>query len=185
MLLMATASTAASTAASMLRPVRPAIGFTRLRYLSDGRVGEVRMLSGALGAFDLFLKTSPYKAAFLTCAFKAACSDTISQKLIEKQSKLSIPRNVAFILYGGGYQGVVQYFIFNRIFPVLFGEGTDPATVATKVLVDQLVLTPFLCLPMAYLVKAVIFQQSLLEGLRRYTVDAKKALERNQPDPST
>lgn len=85
-------------------------------------------------------------------------------------------RNAAFILYGGAYQGVAQYFIFNRIFPALWGEGTDFATVATKVLVDQLLLTPFLCLPAAYLVKAAVFGQPLSVGLSRYVTAAKKDL---------
>ena len=57
---------------------------------------------------------------------------------------------------------------------VVFGTGTDFQTVASKVLFDQLVLTPLLCLPIAYLVKAVVFRYPLKEGLEKYLADAKK-----------
>ena len=50
------------------------------------------------------------------------------------------------------------------------------ATVALKVITDQLVLTPFLCLPCAYLVKALVFGYPLREGLRRYLADARRDL---------
>ena len=39
-----------------------------------------------------------------------------------------------------------QYYLFNDRYPLWFGEGDDPATVAVKVVFDQLVLTPLLCL---------------------------------------
>lgn len=59
---------------------------------------------------------------------------------------------------------------------VIFGTGTDVATVLCKVAFDMLVLTPFLCLPVAYLVKALVFQYPLKEGLEKYVADAKKDL---------
>lgn len=89
---------------------------------------------------------------------------------------LSLPRLATFFLYGGLYQGCVQYFIFNELYPVWFGEGTDVATIAIKVCVDQFVLTPFLCLPVCYLVKALVFSYPLREGLERYIADARRDL---------
>ena len=59
---------------------------------------------------------------------------------------------------------------------ILFGIGEDVTTVASKVLFDQLVLTPFLCLPAAYLFKAVAFSYPVREGLRRYVADARRDL---------
>jgi len=132
-----------------------------------------------LGVLDAFYRTSPYEAAFLTCGVKAALSDTIAQKT-EKQADgprpFSYARTLAFVLYGGGYQGVFQYKMFNDIFPFIFGTGTELLTVAAKVIVDQLILTPFLCLPCAYIVKALILQYPIKEGLERYRRDAKRDL---------
>lgn len=49
--------------------------------------------------------------------------------------------------------GICQSVMFNEVFPIIFGEGTDMQTVLSKVLCDSLVITPFICLPVAYLVK--------------------------------
>jgi len=75
-------------------------------------------------------------------------------------------------LYGGFYQGCAQYFIFNVCYPVWFGEGQDLLTISEKVLFDQFVLTPFLCLPIAYLIKALTLNADLPAGMRRYVEDA-------------
>ncbi|CAK0808940.1 unnamed protein product, partial [Prorocentrum cordatum] len=81
-------------------------------------------------------------------------------------------RTLAFFLYGGFYQGCAQYFIFNVCYPVWFGEGQDLLTISEKVLFDQFVLTPFLCLPIAYLIKALTLNADLPAGMRRYVEDA-------------
>lgn len=83
-------------------------------------------------------------------------------------------RNLAFLLYGGLYQGCAQHFLYNVCFPKWFGANTAPLTVVKKVSFDLLVLTPALCLPTAYLTKALIFRYSLKEGLRRYITDVKE-----------
>ena len=76
--------------------------------------------TAVLSAVDAFYQTSPYQAAFLTCGIKASLSDSISQKSVEKvcaktgevtEHVFCFSRNLAFILYGGLYQGVIQYII--------------------------------------------------------------------------
>lgn len=66
---------------------------------------------------------------------------------------------------------MAQQIIFNEVFPLIFGTGTELSTVLSKVLCDSLVVTPFICLPVAYLVKSVIFQYSPKEAMRRYSDD--------------
>lgn len=139
-------------------------------------IEESTLAADVLGAIDQFYRTAPYEAAFVTCGVKASASDAIAQRAVEKADGFGFRRNGAFIAYGGLYQGVAQYFIYNELYPILFGDGTDPWTVAAKVAFDQLVLTPFLCLPMAYLVKAAVFGRSAGEGLAQYAGDAKKDL---------
>ena len=147
-----------------------------IRPVSGVRAPAMQLqLNSALEALDVFYRTAPYVASFVTCGFKAACSDAIAQRS-ENASSIDFRRNLAFVLYGGGYQGCFQYFVFNKVFPVMFGEGTDVLTVTLKVVFDQLVLTPFLCLPCAYLVKALIFAYPLREGLDRYVADARRDL---------
>lgn len=82
-------------------------------------------------------------------------------------------RNLAFIIYGGLYTGITQEYIYNTIFPMLFGTGTDLRTVATEVIFDQCIVSTTLCLPIAYLVKAIVFGYPIQEGFRRYINDIR------------
>lgn len=108
---------------------------------------------------------------------KLVVSDDVSCVEVEPAAPdFSWARLATFFLYGGLYQGCVQYYIFNELYPVWFGEATDFATIAIKVCFDQFVLTPFLCLPVCYLVKALVFKYPLREGLARYVADAKRDL---------
>lgn len=82
-------------------------------------------------------------------------------------------RNVAFLLYGGIYQGMAQEFIYNHLYPVWFGSGTSVPVVLTKVAFDLLIQTTLVTLPVAYLVKSAIFRYSPAEGLGRYMEDIR------------
>lgn len=165
-----------------------------------GDSGSIRpttsLKSTVLAAVDTFYKTFPLGSAFLTCGVKAALADLVAQKRAAKaevqsqanaytdndslilgeieETPLEKRRNLAFFLYGGLYQGMAQEVIFNEVFPILFGEGTDIPTVLSKVLCDSLFVTPFLCLPVAYVVKSVIFQYSFREAISRYKDDVLK-----------
>lgn len=65
-------------------------------------------------------------------------------------------QHIGFILYGAVYSGVAQEYIYNSIFPAIFGRGSDLLSVLGKVLFDQAVVLPFLCLPVMYAIKSVI-----------------------------
>lgn len=143
--------------------------------------------STVIGAIDTFYKTMPLASAFLTCGVKASLADVVAQKraladeVPEPDSysddkviilgDIEKRRNLAFLLYGGLYQGMAQEIIFNEVFPIIFGQGTDFTTVISKVLFDSLIITPLLCLPVAYVVKSVIFQYSFKEAMSRYVDD--------------
>lgn len=158
-------------------------------------------ITALLESVDVWFRTQPYQSAFFVASVKAAVADLLAQTC-EKMPRddevvggasdgtlvatcaspargtggfldaVSWRRTVAFFLYGGFYQGCAQYFIFNVCYPAWFGDVQDVLTVAEEVLFDQFVLTPFLCLPIAYLIKALTFNTDLLEGMRRYFEDA-------------
>jgi hypothetical protein len=151
-------------------------------------------LSTAIATLDTFWKTSPYAAAAITCGFKASAADIVAQKRQYKQRadelkeeaqvrdsnreekqemKTDLQRNVAYILYGALYQGLAQEFIYNHLYPVLFGTGTDVRTVLSKVLFDLLIQTTIVTLPIAYMSKALIYRYSFREAFRRYSDDIK------------
>lgn len=130
---------------------------------------------------SMFFKNYPYISSFLVTGIKGCFADTVAQykESIDAgiKKKFDWLRNLAFILYAGGYQGCAQYFIYNTLFPSWFGVGTDFLTIARKVSFDLLILTPLVCLPVAYLTKAAIYTgirpNSLLKGLERYIYDVK------------
>ena len=109
--------------------------------------------------------------SFYFCS-KASAADLVAQS--GEKRGLNGRRNLAFILYGGAYQGVFQEHMYNHIFPILFGYGTSTLTVASKVLFDILFLNPMLCLPCAYLSKGAIFGYSPKEAIRRYINDIRQ-----------
>ena len=93
---------------------------------------------------------------------------------IRARTPFQFKRNLAFLFYGGAYQGCFQEHLFNKIFPMIFGEGKGPLTIGLKVTFDMLVVSPFLCLPVAYFIKGAIYNTSILESVRRYIHDIKQ-----------
>lgn len=130
-----------------------------------------------LSLISSFFKNYPYLSAFIACATKASLADCIAQKHFGNSESTNgkvnynYLRTVAFLLYGGLYQGCVQEHIFNHLFPVWFGAGTSVAEVLKKVVFDMLILSPFVCLPAAYIAKSVIFRYSAAEATKRYVHD--------------
>eukprot|EP00984_Skeletonema_dohrnii_P007315 scaffold2647_cov155-Skeletonema_dohrnii-CCMP3373.AAC.2 len=166
---------------SMSRPIS-----AKTTYLKSVSVPEV---------IEEFYKTMPLTSAFFTCGIKASAADIVAQQrgaiqLVDEEAykddkhehqstftltnpidDIETKRNIAFLLYGGLYQGIAQQIIFNSIFPQLFGQGTDVLTVMSKVSFDMLVVSPLICLPVAYVVKSFVFQHSLNEAMLNYKDD--------------
>mmetsp|Transcript_94061 Transcript_94061/g.165952 ORF Transcript_94061/g.165952 Transcript_94061/m.165952 type:complete len:302 (-) Transcript_94061:83-988(-) len=151
---------------------------------------------GLMGVVDEWFQSYPYSSAFCVTAFKATMSDLLAQwrerkavsgdlpdsmvtcddlscEVVDVEAGISGRRTLAFLLYGGLYQGCVQHFLYNECFPAWFGSNEDLQTVATKVFFDQCVHSPLLALPAAYMFKAMAFNYPLHEGLERYMADAK------------
>jgi len=151
--------------------------------------------SVAISVLDTFFREAPYTAAFITCSIKASLADIVAQKYENREnadddtlggngdSKLSssdndsgsnnknkkdnIKRNVAFFLYGGLYQGCLQLFLINTVYPKLFGTGHDLITVLRKTLFDNFISGPLLCLPLAYSIKGLMMKTSIKDSLKK------------------
>lgn len=148
--------------------------------------------AAALVAIDSFWRSFPYVAAAITCGVKASAADFVAQRRQLKKrddsatvasseteesssssKKIDLRRNIAYILYGSLYQGMAQEFIYNHLYPRVFGAGSSPSVVVAKVLFDSAVQTVFVTLPLAYTAKAIIFKYSFKEAMRRYIDDIK------------
>lgn len=143
---------------------------------------EQRLFSESLVVVESFYKSAPYVAAALTCGVKASAADFVAQtRHIRKRGEtggdsittttFQTARNVAFLCYGAFYQGMAQEFIYNHLYPMWFGTSSLPLTVLKKMLFDVCIQTPFVTLPVAYFFKAIVFQHSPKEAIRRYTED--------------
>eukprot|EP00541_Cyclophora_tenuis_P019304 CAMPEP_0116565170 /NCGR_PEP_ID=MMETSP0397-20121206/13752_1 /TAXON_ID=216820 /ORGANISM="Cyclophora tenuis, Strain ECT3854" /LENGTH=233 /DNA_ID=CAMNT_0004091919 /DNA_START=146 /DNA_END=844 /DNA_ORIENTATION=+ len=147
---------------------------------------------------DSFFQSQPYLSAFVTCSFKASAADLVVQSQSDSEeevtnnnsacssssssspqeenasSSVDIRRNIGFLLYGGLYQGMVQEYIYNTWYPSIFGDSTAIWTVLQQVMIDLIFLSPFICLPVAYLFKAGISEdQSIPDGLQKYITHVK------------
>lgn len=88
----------------------------------------------------------------------------------KEEFTIDLRRSAMFLIYGGLYQGCANEFIYNNILPIL-GTGTDWKTVAKKVTVDAFGIVPFVCIPMAYLVKGLLLGRSVRDSYSNYWSD--------------
>lgn len=144
-----------------------------------------------------FYRGYPFVAAFITCGIKASAADLLAQRrenaaLANSSTTASlgkrrmasasavsvarlpdVKRNLAFLIYGGAYQGVAQEYIFNHVFQQIF--SSDLLGVICKVLSDVLFVGPLVNLPIAYLSKSFVFRyhQPLKRGIANYASDIR------------
>ena len=123
-------------------------------------------LDGAFSSLDTFFQTEPYLAAFLTCSVKASAADWVAQS---QQDQRNVPRNVAFILYGGFYQGCVQTFLYSVLFPAWFPDPSAQ-TIFSQVAIDLFILGPLVCMPAVYTMKALLAGEEAgwTSGIQKY-----------------
>ena len=98
-----------------------------------------------------------------------------SQRRRSKRNRIKADwkRNLAYTVYGSIYQGIMQEYIFNTLYPMFFGYGTDMATVAMKVTFNLLVHAPFITIPIAYIVKALLYKESFQQAFTKYWNDIR------------
>ena len=121
-----------------------------------------------------FYQMYPIQSAVLTCGFKASIADGIAQLKAMKDKTLvdlEFQRNLAYILYGGIFVGIMCHLEYNELFPILF--GTEQPHVSEKVIFDDFVSAPLMWLPPAYFIKAWIYEYSMQEGLEKYLHDIR------------
>jgi hypothetical protein len=108
-------------------------------------------------------------------SFSSSPSAAAAAAVVESPapSSTDYKRNIAFLLYGSLYQGMSQEYIYNHLYPLWFGTGTDIHTVLSKVAFDLLVQTTLLTLPMAYLIKGALFASTPQASLQNYVRDVK------------
>lgn len=136
---------------------------------------------------DNFFKTQPFLAAFVACSVKASAADFLAQSSVEdtpefkdihdlasQQSTqqttrnvlqvlehLNVQRNVAFLLYGGLYQGMFLQFLYLVVYPLLY-DGSD-FRIPLSILSDICAFGPFVTLPIAYIIRGMLESPDALD----------------------
>ncbi len=135
--------------------------------------------STILETISTLARQHPYGAAFSVAATKGGLADVVAQRSEQAQVGKAgqLPHNyrrtLVFILYGGIYQGMALELLYNKLFNEWFGEN-----IIAKLAFNQLVLTPFLTLPVAYIAKGIVFGKFLHEPgtctvLKEYWYDVR------------
>jgi Mpv17 / PMP22 family len=153
-----------------------------------------RLKSSAVyfAAVDAFWRAHPLAAAAVVCAIKAGSADLVAQarEHHKKKSanggsisstatsdhgrKFDRRRSLSFILYGAIYQGAIQELIYNNLYNAMFGTATTVRVAVQKVLFDAIFHNALVCIPMAYVVKALVRDKvSVLTGIRNYIQDVR------------
>jgi len=189
-----------SSCGFITRPVRRSPAYKRYNAKNLQRVrhcGSTRLQSafvdtavigGLLGGLNRIIQEAPMASAFVTCGLKSSLADALAQKrelatdsddgqkvgiTKTKKQKMSFRRCFAFLIYGGVYLGMAQHYIYSHLFPSFFGSNVSAKTIATMVLFDVTVISTVLTLPIAYLIKAVIYKKTMKDGLSNYIHDCK------------
>jgi hypothetical protein len=127
-----------------------------------------------------FYATYPLQSAVLTCGVKASIADGIAQikaaaaaaaSPSQENIPLEVKRNVAYIIYGGIFIGLMCHMEYDYVFPQMFGNDHNIQTTVEKVLFDVFISGPLLWLPPAYFIKAIIYDYPMKEGLQKYVTD--------------
>jgi len=89
----------------------------------------------------------------------------------EWMSDLEFRRNLAYILYGGIFIGAACHYEYDVLFPILFGTQHTLSTSIQEVLFDNFVTAPLAWLPPAYIIKALLYNYPVGEGMNKYVTD--------------
>ncbi|RZC81479.1 hypothetical protein C5167_044049 [Papaver somniferum] len=89
----------------------------------------------------LQLQINPLRTKAITAGTLAGCSDLIAQK-ISGVKKLQLRRFLLLVLYGFAYSGPFTHFL-HKIMDKIFKGKTGKETVAKKVLLEQLISSPW------------------------------------------
>ena len=148
--------------------------------------------SSSLNAFSIedvshLYEVYPLQSAMVTCGVKASVADAIAQvqAFLKVQSNnedenakgeeflLEIRRNFAYIIYGSLFVGALCHLEYNVLFPYLFGTSHEWTTVIKKQFFDNFISGPWIWLPPAYFIKAIMMDYPLAKGWENYVHDVK------------
>jgi protein Mpv17 len=114
----------------------------------------------------------PFLFAGVITGTKTCLADLATQKYWEKKEQINWRRNLVFTIFGAGYLGVFQCFLYSRCFPKWFpGKSLKSAVCCT--VFDQTINTGVWYYPLFYVIQDAIMlgkvdENTVPDGLNRY-----------------
>ncbi|KAG2489732.1 hypothetical protein HYH03_011839 [Edaphochlamys debaryana] len=123
-------------------------------------------------AYNDVAQRAPMYTGVVTTVVKTSAADLFAQKVVEGRDEVDWRRHSMFLMFGFGYLGCWQYYLYNNLFvrwcrPItdVFGHmGSAPV----KVFIDQCIHHPLLYFPCFYSLKGLVEGRPLAESMADY-----------------
>ncbi|KAI3428562.1 hypothetical protein D9Q98_007384 [Chlorella vulgaris] len=143
----------------------------------------VAPLTGMASWYNKTAQLHPLGTGMITTGLKTSAADVFAQKVVEGREDFDYTRHAAFCLFGFGYLGGFQYWLYNVKFTQWCGALTRTfghrATAPIKTFLDQAVHHPLIYFPVFFSIKAGVSGQPLSSAVTKYRTeiwDSLKAL---------
>ncbi|GLI62624.1 hypothetical protein VaNZ11_005288 [Volvox africanus] len=115
----------------------------------------------------------PMYTGVVTTVIKTSAADLFAQKIVERREEVDWRRHGMFVMFGFGYLGCWQYYLYNDLFvrwckPItaLVGHrGSAPL----KTFIDQCIHHPLLYFPCFYTLKGMVEGRPISESMADYS----------------
>lgn len=131
--------------------------------------------TGAATWFNSSAKAHPFLTGVVSTGLKTSAADIFAQKVVENRKDIDWTRHAVFCLFGFGYLGAFQYYLYNIKFTQWCGPLTKKfghkMTSPIKVLIDQGLHHPFVYFPVFFSMKAVVSGKPLSTAVEKYRTE--------------
>ncbi|PNW87251.1 hypothetical protein CHLRE_02g115150v5 [Chlamydomonas reinhardtii] len=123
-------------------------------------------------AYNNVAVKAPMLTGVVTTVVKTSAADLFAQKVVEGRDEVDWRRHGMFVMFGFGYLGCWQYYLYNNLFvrwcaPITRAVG-HMGSAPVKVFIDQCIHHPLLYFPCFYSLKGLVEGKPLEESFADY-----------------
>uniref|UniRef100_A0A7S0V9X4 Peroxisomal membrane protein n=1 Tax=Polytomella parva TaxID=51329 RepID=A0A7S0V9X4_9CHLO len=126
-------------------------------------------------AYNNVAMKHPFGTGVITTGLKTSAADLFAQKVVEQKEDFDWRRHSMFCLFGFGYLGCFQYYLYNNLFarwrPAITAAVGARFSAPVKVFIDQCIHHPTLYFPCFYLLKGFLEGRPVADTFERYRED--------------
>ncbi|GFR46773.1 hypothetical protein Agub_g8401 [Astrephomene gubernaculifera] len=114
----------------------------------------------------------PMTTGVVTTVLKTSAADLFAQKVVERREDVDWRRHSMFLMFGFGYLGCWQYYLYNNLFvrwckPITALVGHAGAA-PVKTFIDQCIHHPVLYFPVFYCLKGLVEGRPIADSMESY-----------------